>query len=75
MRGIVHPFTGALHEQDGDGNIRVTLDGKFGIFTTDGRWLSGELRECDPHLCGWVGGPIFGNHRVSSTSGASASSS
>ena len=27
MRGIVHPFTGALHEQDGEGNIRVTLDG------------------------------------------------
>ena len=27
MNGIVHPFTGALHEQDGRGNIRVTLDG------------------------------------------------
>ncbi len=64
MNGIVHPFTGALHEQDGEGNIRVTLDGKVGIFGTDGHWISGELRECDPQLCGWVGGPMFANHRV-----------
>ncbi len=24
-RGIVHPFTGALHEQDGEGNIRPSV--------------------------------------------------
>jgi hypothetical protein len=71
MRGIVHPFTGALHEQDGEGNIRVTLDGKEGIFGTDGHWISGELRECDPQLCGWVGGPILTNHRVASQPSAS----
>ena len=35
MKGIVHPFTGALHEQDGDGNIRVTLGDQVGIFGTD----------------------------------------
>ena len=66
MNGIVHPFTGALHEQDGEGNIRVTLGDKVGIFTTQGRWISGDLRECDPQLCGWVGGPIIANHRVTS---------
>jgi hypothetical protein len=71
MRGIVLPFTGALHEQDGNGNIRVTLDGKEGIFGTDGHWISGELRECDPQLCGWVGGPILTNHRVTSQPAAS----
>jgi hypothetical protein len=65
MRGILHPFSKALYEQDGDGNIRVT-DGPFsGIFTIEGRWISGELREADPHLCGWVGGPIVGNSRLS----------
>ena len=67
MRGIVHPFTGALHEQDGDGNIRVTLDGAEGIFTIRGEWISGELRECDPQLCGWVGGPQIANHRVNAS--------
>ena len=64
MNGIVHPFTGALHEQDGEGNILVTLGDKSGTFGTDGHWISGELRECDPQLCGWVGGPLIANHRV-----------
>jgi hypothetical protein len=64
MRGIVHPFSGALYEQDGDGHIRVTDGGRTGTFTTRGKWLAGELRECDPQLCGWVGGPQIGSHRV-----------
>ena len=64
--GIKHPFGGHLYEQDGEGNIRVTLaDGsKSGIFGLDGQYISGELRECDPQLCGWVGGPIMANHRL-----------
>jgi len=67
MLGIKHPFSGALYEQDGEGNIKVTVaDGsKSGIFTHEGRHLSGELRECDPQLCGWVGGPMMANHRLS----------
>ena len=28
-------------------------------------WLTGELRECDPQLCGWVGGPQIGSYRTS----------
>jgi len=64
VNGIVHPFTGALHEQDGEGSIRVTLDGVEGIFGADGHWISGALRECDPQLCGWVAGPQVANHRV-----------
>jgi hypothetical protein len=64
MRGITHPFSRALYEQDSTGNIRVTDHGRFGIFGTDGHWISGELRDCDPQLCGWVGGPQIANHRV-----------
>ena len=64
VKGIVHPFTKALYEQDGAGNIRVTHGGRVGIFGTDGHWISGELRECDPQMCGWVGGPQIANHRV-----------
>jgi len=64
MRGLVHPFTKALYEQDGAGNILVTLNGRTGTFRPDGSWVSGELRECDPQLCGWVGGPQIANHRV-----------
>lgn len=66
MKGIVHPFSKALYEQDGEGNIRVTDGDRVGIFGTDGHWISGELRECDPQLCGWVGGPQIGSHRMTS---------
>lgn len=69
MRGIVHPFTRALYEQDGTGNIRVvesTPQGdRVGIFGVDGHWISGDVRECDPQMCGWIGGPQFANHRLS----------
>jgi len=67
MLGIKHPFGGALYEQDGEGHIRVTeADGaKSGIFTTEGQYISGELRWCDPQMCGWVGGPMMANHRLS----------
>lgn len=67
MLGIRHPFGGALYEQNGDGNILVTTaDGsRSGVFTPLGKHISGELRECDPQLCGWVSGPIMANHRMS----------
>jgi hypothetical protein len=64
VNGITHPFTGALYEPDGDGAIKVTLDGTTGRFTSDGRWLSGELREADPHLCGWVSGSRLESGRL-----------
>lgn len=75
MKGIRHPFTGALHEQDGSGNVRVTKQDRaagrevVGVFTPGGRWISGELEEADPQLCGWVAGPVFGNHRLSTSQG------
>jgi hypothetical protein len=72
VNGLAHPFTGALYEQDGEGHIRVSLDGRSGLFHGDGRWISGEIREADPHLCGWVSGPIVGNHRLTPSSATSA---
>lgn len=64
MKGIVHPFSKALYEQDGEGNIKVTSGDRVGTFATDGRWIAGTLRECDPQLCGWVGGPQYGSFRT-----------
>lgn len=58
MEGVRHPFTQALYEKDGDGNVRVTTrDGKVGIYRGDGSWISGEKLDVDLHLCGWVSGP------------------
>ncbi len=64
MHGIRHPFTRALYERDDDGNIVVTDGDRHGVFTGEGRWISGELRECDPQLCGWVAGPQVIQHRM-----------
>jgi hypothetical protein len=67
MNGLKHPITGALYEQDGEGHVRVTHKGRSGLFRRDGSWVSGELEEADPQLCNWVGGPIYGNHRVTAS--------
>lgn len=68
MLGARHPFTRALYERDDHGSVLVTeTDGTWGRFTKEGRWLEGELREADCHLCGWVAGPIIGNHRMVET--------
>ena len=64
MSGVRHPFTNALYEPAGDGTVKVTLAGRTGQFTNEGRWLGGELREADPHLCGWVAGRRMTSHRV-----------
>lgn len=66
MNGILHPFTRSLYEQDGEGNVRVTIakGDRSGLFTSKGVHISGDLEECDPQLCGWVAGPMIGNHRV-----------
>ena len=66
VRGLIHPITKALYEQDGTGNVRVTHRGRLGLFSPEGRWISGELRESDPHLCGWIAGPQIASNRLSS---------
>lgn len=62
MRGVVHPFSKALYEQDGEGHVIVTDGARTGLFEIDGSWISGEIKEADPHLCGWVGGPQVARH-------------
>jgi hypothetical protein len=73
VNGIVHPFSLALYERTGDGNILVTDDtqgaSKKGLFRRDGSWIEGEIFECDPHLCGWIAGPQIANHRLKPPTG------
>jgi hypothetical protein len=65
--GLRHPFTRALYEQDGNGNVMVTTaDGRIGIFSPTGIHISGEVFEADPQLCGWIGGPKVAHHRIQS---------
>jgi hypothetical protein len=67
MNGVRHPFSGALYERDGEDMVKVTLGLKIGRFASDGRWISGELREADPQLCGWVGGRRMSSARYRGT--------
>jgi hypothetical protein len=51
-----HALTGGIYELQDDGLVRVEEDGRVGLFHADGRWHSGELRQADPHLVGWIAG-------------------
>jgi len=58
MHGKRHPLSGATYQAREDGRVSVVArDGTSGVFSADGRWIEGELRFADPHMCGWVGGP------------------
>jgi hypothetical protein len=58
MRQRKHALSGAVYDVLDDGNLTVTVrDGRVGVFTSDGRWVSGDVYHADPHLCGWLAGP------------------
>jgi len=50
-------MTGGTYELLESGLVRVEEGGLVGLFAPDGRWHSGELRDADPHMIGWLGGP------------------
>lgn len=58
MRTREHALSRATYDVLEDGNVLVTAkDGTTGRFTPDGEWIEGDLRQCDPHLAGWLAGP------------------
>jgi phenylpropionate dioxygenase-like ring-hydroxylating dioxygenase large terminal subunit len=53
-----HPMNGHIYERVETGKVKVIdLDGHESHFDADGRWIDGPLRQADPHLCLWIGGP------------------
>ncbi|MFN0096755.1 MAG: aromatic ring-hydroxylating dioxygenase subunit alpha [Dehalococcoidia bacterium] len=57
MRSEIHPISGALYEELGDGKVRVTKAKKLGVFDWQGHHIEGNMTYADPHLLQWVGGP------------------
>ncbi|MFT4677211.1 MAG: hypothetical protein ACJAX5_000556 [Patiriisocius sp.] len=56
MASLYHPFDNDhLYSLTTDGNIEVSVDGRTGLFTTQGIHISGEIKQADPQLCVWVG--------------------
>ncbi len=53
-----HPMSGHIYERVDAGTVRVLdLDGQPSHFDQEGTWIDGPLRQADPHLCMWIGGP------------------
>ena len=62
LRSIRHPLSGAVYDLREDGSIHVKgRDEREGVFDKNGRWVSGELKHADPHLCLWIGGKELPN--------------
>lgn len=51
---IRHPFSGAVYSLRPDGDVQVSGEQGEGVFQSDGRWVSGALREADPQMCVWI---------------------
>jgi hypothetical protein len=57
MGSIRHPLSGALHDLEANGVLRVAArDGRTVLFSADGTYINGDISFADPHLCGWIGG-------------------
>ena len=70
MRTIIHPLSGATYDLQPDGTVQVVArDGAVGVFDLHGTWVSGALRQADPHLCLWIAGRDLPN-RVQQAAGA-----
>ena len=65
---IRHAFTGHTYERLDDDRVEVVdpVTGLRGIFDSQARWLSGDLKYADFHLCGAVGGSQPTGQRVRS---------
>ncbi len=56
VRGIKHPLTHEIYEVSEDGlNVVIKGDAGTGEFTFGGEWISGDVKNADPHLCVWLG--------------------
>ena len=53
-----HPMNGHIYERVELGRVRVIdLDGNESLFDDEGTYLEGPIKQADPHLCKWIGGP------------------
>ena len=66
-----HPLNGMVYEDAGNETVRVTTPkGLSGLFTAKGKYIEGELKDANQHLCILVGGRKVAG--VSLTQGAMA---
>lgn len=56
-RILKHPLSGAIYTANDDGTVEVENNGVKGLFHYDGRHISGDIRQADPHMSLWLAGP------------------
>jgi hypothetical protein len=56
-KSMKHPLSGFIYELTPEGLVQVSdpASGRSGVFDSTGHWYSGEIREADPQILGWVG--------------------
>jgi hypothetical protein len=58
MRRYFMHMTNQTFEEIGEGLVRVTNpDGKTGVFTWEGRWIEGDVRDVNVNMLIYTGGP------------------
>ena len=58
MQELRNPLTMAVYGIDEEsGLVRVSHDGRVGLYSATGEWRSGDRFDVCPHMCLWVGGP------------------
>lgn len=57
VKSMKHPLSGFIYSLTEDGLVEVSdpVSGRVGVFDSTGRWISGEIRDADPQILGWVG--------------------
>jgi hypothetical protein len=56
-KSMKHPLSGFTYELTEEGLVQVSdpKTGHIGVFDSTGRWFSGEIKDADPQILGWVG--------------------
>ena len=57
MPQLRHAISGAIYSLEPNGLVKVELNGSVGYFDAKGRWQSGDIKQADPHMVLWLGGP------------------
>lgn len=57
MPVMKHPSSGATYRLRDDGNVDVENNGVTGVFSSNGRYLQGDIKQADPHFILWLAGP------------------
>jgi len=57
MAKLKHPLSGAIYSLEPNGTVKVDNNGAVGYFDAQGRHISGEIKQADPHLVQWLAGP------------------